>query len=68
LELDPNDFDSWYYLACIYSLQNKKEKALEYLEKAIQCGLNDIKRIQEEPDLENIRETKEFIKLLKSLN
>jgi Flp pilus assembly protein TadD/uncharacterized caspase-like protein len=67
-ELNPNDYDSWYNLACIYSLRNKKEKALEYLEKSIQCGLDNKKRIEEEADFAKIRETKEFIKLLKSLD
>jgi hypothetical protein len=57
-----------YNVACIYSLQNQKKKAVEYFEKSIKLGYNDYYHILEDSDLDNIRKEKRFVLLLKELS
>lgn len=44
-----------YNLACIYSLQKDKEKALAYFKQSLESGYNDLAHISEDTDLDNIR-------------
>jgi len=57
----------YYNLTCIYSLLNNKTSALTYLKKAIDVGYNDYGHVQNDSDLDNIRNEKEFIELNKKL-
>jgi hypothetical protein len=57
----------YYNLTCIYSLLNNKASALTYLKKAIDAGYNDYGHVQNDTDLENIRNEKEFAQLNKKL-
>ncbi|MEO0096010.1 MAG: dienelactone hydrolase family protein [candidate division WOR-3 bacterium] len=50
-----------YNIACCYSLLNNKPQALKWLAKAIELGLYSF---DEDEDLNNIRDTKEYKKLL----
>jgi tetratricopeptide (TPR) repeat protein len=45
-----------YDTACLYSVMNEKELALEYLESALKNGFKDFLHIQADKDLDNIRE------------
>jgi hypothetical protein len=57
----------YYNLTCIYSLLNNKASALTYFRKAIEAGYNDYGHVQNDTDLENIRNEKEFAQLNKKL-
>jgi hypothetical protein len=57
----------YYNLTCIYSLLNNKSSAIAYLKKSIDVGYNDYRHIQEDTDLDNIRNEKEFLALSKQL-
>lgn len=63
----PKDATALYNLACTYSLTSKKEKAIEYLEKAIKTGFTDVSHIQKDTDLDNIREEEGYKKLIEDL-
>ncbi len=56
-----------YNLACIYSLQKKKNLAIETLEKAVAGGYTDKAHILSDTDLDNIRKDKRFQKLVSTL-
>jgi len=45
-----------YNIACAYSVRNKKGKALDYLNRAIEAGFDDFEYMAEDQDLNNIRE------------
>ena len=64
LKLDPNSNIAFYNLACIFSLQDKKEKALKYLKKSIVAGFIDFDHITTDTDLNNLHKMPEYIKML----
>lgn len=67
LELEPKNKDVYYNLACSYSLQNRKKEALKYLKKAVELGYTDKKAIMKDSTLDNIKNTSEFRKILRSI-
>ena len=54
IEIQPNNPNGYYNLACIYSKQNRIEEAVRYLQEAVNRGFKDWKMISEDPDLFNI--------------
>ncbi|SDE15225.1 Transglutaminase-like superfamily protein [Mucilaginibacter pineti] len=58
--------NSFYNLCCTYSLLNKKQQALDYLEKTIKEGYYDYAHIQADADLDNIRNEARFKTLVLS--
>ncbi|MFH1809779.1 MAG: tetratricopeptide repeat protein [Pseudomonadota bacterium] len=70
LETNPDFGDSFYNMACIYSLENKRELALKYLRIALlnnYISKNDVGQILEDPDFQNIRGDPEFVELIRSV-
>lgn len=66
IEVNPENADSYYNLACIYSLMNNKEIAILNLTKAIELNSEKYQeKVYIDEDLDNIRESKEFINLIK---
>jgi len=63
-DLKPDDPTVLYNLACDYSLLNKKSLSLKALEESLKLGYKDIEYIFEDPDLENLRESKRFSQLI----
>ncbi|HEY4194467.1 MAG TPA: tetratricopeptide repeat protein [Mucilaginibacter sp.] len=53
----------YYNLACLFSLMNKPDEANIYLKKCIDSGYSK-KYVQTDPDLDNIRNTKEYIDIM----
>ena len=51
-------------LACYYSHIGDIETALNYLETAVEMGFSDFPWLEFDPDLENIRNTDEFWKII----
>ncbi|MCD4658055.1 MAG: PDZ domain-containing protein, partial [Planctomycetes bacterium] len=66
LELDDQDSNAYYNSACAYSLMKNKDKAIEYLEKAIRAGFRDLNHILEDKDFDYIKRDKRFRKLTKN--
>lgn len=54
---------AYYNFSCTYSLLNNKPMALNYLKKSIEAGYIDYAHIQEDSDLNNIRNEEEFKKI-----
>ena len=61
----PDDYGLFYNNADIYSLANNLEKAIEQLEISINKGYKDYGWMQQDTDLDNIRNTSEFKGLMK---
>lgn len=66
-ELTDCKVDAYYNLACAYSLQNKKKKALVALEKAFEFGWSDYEHTKSDSDLDNIRKEKKFIAIMEKM-
>ncbi len=60
LKIDPRDVAVHFNLACTYSLTEQTEKALFHLDKAVDYGFNDFKRIKEHDALAYLRVQPEF--------
>ena len=59
---------TFYNAACSWSLANQEEKALQYLDSAFVYGFSNIKHVESDTDLSNIRKTKKFQELIKKEN
>ncbi|GJM31623.1 MAG: hypothetical protein DHS20C18_06240 [Saprospiraceae bacterium] len=55
IEIDPKDIALHFNLACAYSLMEKSEQAFSHLDKAVEYGFNDFKRIKEHDALAYLR-------------
>ncbi|WP_448702345.1 TPR end-of-group domain-containing protein [Mucilaginibacter sp. AW1-3] len=55
---------AWYNLACVYSLLNDKENALNTLDKSIKLGFIWYKTITGDVDMNNIRNEPRFIAMV----
>ena len=66
--IEPDDPGVLYNSACIYSLAGKIEKALECFEKGIDSGFASLEWINNDLDLDPIRDHPRFQKALKKLN
>lgn len=53
-----------YDFACMYSLLDDKQQALDFLEKALQSGFCEFVQIGNDTDLDNIRGTERFKQLI----
>lgn len=67
LAVEPRNEIAWYNLACTYSRWQKVERALEALQKAIECGFDDTKHMGKDPDLDNIREDPRFKAMIEKI-
>ncbi len=60
LEINPTHAEAAYHLACIYSVWEQKEKAFEFLERAVKNGLKQPERIAKEEKLAFLRIQDEY--------
>ncbi len=58
---------STYNLACAYSLKKQIDKAFEALEKSIELGMDDVDQLEQDTDLDNLRDDERYAKLLKKM-
>ncbi|MCD4696003.1 MAG: caspase family protein [Bacteroidales bacterium] len=65
IDINAENFDSYYYLSAIYSIENNQNKAIQNLEKALESGFDDLNSLENDSYLDNIRNTKQFKKLIK---
>jgi len=64
LEIRPGQPDALYNLACLCSLLEEKDEALDYLEMAVRAGWDNFTQIKADKDLDPIREEERFRKLV----
>lgn len=62
LEKYPSE-GNYYEAACLFALMNKKEEALNALKTSFEKGNNNFKHISIDDDLDNIKQTPEYISL-----
>ena len=65
LKYNPKDAVMMYYGACLYSILNENQKAVEYLKKAVDNGYGNFEWIKRDPDFENIRKEPGYLELIK---
>ena len=63
-DIQPDNADVYYNIACIYAKQNMAEESLNWLKRALDKGFRDWKLIESDRDLDNIRETAGYKSLL----
>lgn len=64
LKKDESVFRTW---AQYYALQKQKKQAIQSLQKAVSLGFKDVKWLETEPDLKNIRKEKGYKDILAQL-
>lgn len=64
-KLDPKGWRHLYYQACLASLKNEHDRALELLEKALQANMKDVAEIKSTIFLESVRKLDSFKSLMK---
>lgn len=67
ISINPNDISVLYNAACLYSLMDKKEVALNYLDKAIKAGFASRNWIDNDFDLNNIRNHPRFKTIINNI-
>jgi Flp pilus assembly protein TadD len=67
VRLEPANATAHYNLACSLALTKRKAAALRELEQAIALGYNDADWMQQDPDLEELKKSPAFQKLLGKL-
>ncbi len=60
MSADSSNADAPYYLACIYSVWEDKDRAFEYLERAVKNGLKQVTKISNEEKLAFLRIQEEY--------
>ena len=66
VNVNPKEGYAHYSLACIYSLKNQPQLAIESLQKAIDLDKSIIELFKTDPDFDNIRQTPEYQQLINS--
>ena len=65
-QLAPQNPAAYYNVACAYSKKNDVTRAVAWLKKAIDQGYTDISHMEKDKDLDNIRNSEAFKKLIKA--
>ncbi|MGC2063426.1 MAG: tetratricopeptide repeat protein [Thermodesulfovibrionales bacterium] len=65
LKINPNNPLVHYNTAAVYSLKNQPDRALVSLDRALELGFNNPDYLLKDPDLNNVRKSREFRKMLK---
>ncbi len=65
--LRPDDPLVCYNLACSYSLLGRYKRALEFLGKAIDLGYDDLHHLEDDSDLDSLREEDDYKILIDKL-
>ena len=67
LAIKPERGDAWYNLACAQARARNPRRALEALERAVDNGFSSAEQMRGDPDLESLRDTPEFQRILAGL-
>ncbi len=60
------DVDFYFYLAKVFASLGRSEDALRYLRRAFEDGLDDLKRVDSDPDLQKISHEPAYLELRKN--
>ena len=58
---------SSYYLACLYAVINKKEEALEYLERSLSRNEVSVEFVEKDKDWDGLRDDSDFKRILSNM-
>ena len=64
LEIAPNDHVAWYNYACVHSRLGRTDEAIACLNRAMDHGYSGFLHLQRDPDLDPLRQTPGYKKLL----
>ena len=64
IELQQTNFVPWYNLACALSMQDKVDDAWEALRKAVELGFDRVTLLDNDPQLNPLRDDPRFINLI----
>ncbi len=64
IQLEPQSSSAWYNLACVYGRMGKVPEGLRCLNKALDCGYTDFRYMEHDEDLQPLRDTEEYRKVL----
>jgi tetratricopeptide (TPR) repeat protein len=67
VKMFPNDSSAYYWLSSTYARSGDISKSVSTLEKALKYGFRDLERIQTDPNLELIRNDKNYRRIIKEL-
>ena len=67
VKLQPSNATAHYNLACSLALSRSKADALRALRQAVHFGYRDFDWMQQDPDLEELKQHPEFLSLLEQL-
>ncbi|MFA6286836.1 MAG: hypothetical protein WC661_05565 [Opitutaceae bacterium] len=67
VKLEPSNATAHYNLACSLALCRRKSDALRILERAIELGYDDYAWMAKDPDLETLKQNREFQALVAKL-
>lgn len=67
VRLEPDNATAHYNLACSLALCKKRPDALRSLRRALDLGYDDLHWMEQDPDLEILKDDPEFKKLLRQL-
>lgn len=64
IKIFPNDANWHYNVACVCAKGRRIDEGLFWLKKAVACGFNNVKQLQEDADLIALRQTPAFAEIL----
>ncbi|MGD2099691.1 MAG: tetratricopeptide repeat protein [Desulfobacterales bacterium] len=64
LNYEPNDAETHFNIACMYSRLNRVDESIEWLKKAIGKGYTNWESIKKDSDLDNIRKSSAYKQLI----
>ncbi len=64
LAIDPDDVSVLYNAACVYARLGKSEEAIDSMERAVKNGFAHREWIEQDPDLNSVRDDPRFQALL----
>ena len=67
VKLQPSNATAHYNLACSLALSRRKADALRSLRQAVHFGYRDFDWMQQDPDLDELKQHPEFLSLLSQL-
>jgi tetratricopeptide (TPR) repeat protein len=65
--MDPDAADAHYNAACYFALEGNSERALDCLERAIDCGFNTREWIEHDTDIDSLRQIDRYKAIMKRL-
>jgi len=65
--IDPEDAVILYAVACVYAILESRDEALDYLEQAVAAGFGNFGWIENDPDMDSIRDHPRYLAILKRM-